>query len=412
MKTYLVGGAVRDRLLGITPKEKDWVIVGGRPEDLLQQGFTKVGKDFPVFLHPDTKEEYALARTERKSARGYYGFEVQYSPQVSLEEDLLRRDLTINAMAEDENGRLIDPYGGKKDLEKKLLRHISPAFGEDPLRVLRIARFAARFAHLGFQVAPQTLQLLRSMVRSGELTSLVPERVWQEWQRSFTEKNPEQFVQVLRLCGALAAVLPELDNLFGVPNPPQYHPEIDSGLHSILSLKAACNISSDPILRFASLVHDLGKAQTALQLWPRHHQHEHNGLPLIKQLCSRLRIPSAYRDFALLLCEHHLSVHRYQEMTAATRVRFLETVDAFRRPERFRLLLLGCQSDANGTGRVVVYPQRQCWEVLLEECDKIKARDLLSQGYSGLQLKEALHQRRVACANIMTSMRKNNEKQP
>ena len=410
MKTYLVGGAVRDRLLGITPKEKDWVVVGGTPQDLLQQGFVKVGKDFPVFLHPKTKEEYALARTERKSGEGYYGFEVQFSPKVSLEEDLLRRDLTINAIAEDENGTLIDPYGGKRDLEQKILRHVSLAFTEDPLRVLRIARFAARFHHLGFQIAIETMQLLRAMVRSGELNTLVPERVWQEWQRSLSEKHPEQFIMVLRECGALAVVLPELNNLYGVPNALHYHPEIDSGLHSLLVLQAACKASSDSMLRFAALVHDVGKAKTPMEQWPKHHKHELSGLPVIKQLCARLRIASGYRDFALLVCEHHLTVHRYAQMKPATRVKFLEKTDAFRRSERFILLLIACEADANGTGRVVDYPQRQNWEALLVECAKIQAKELLSQGFSGLQLKEALHQRRVACAQIMASMRNINEK--
>ncbi len=300
MKTYLVGGAVRDRLLGLTPKERDWVVVGANPEDLLKAGYTQVGKDFPVFLHPKTKEEYALARTERKSGRGYHGFKVHADPAVTLEEDLLRRDLTINAMAEDEQGSLIDPYGGRADLQNKVLRHVSPAFVEDPLRILRVARFAARFQHLGFRLADETRQLLCAMTRNGELNTLVPERVWQEWQRSLREKNPEQFILLLRQCGALGVIIPELDKLFGVPNPPEYHPEIDSGIHTLMVLQAASQLSDDPCVRFAALVHDLGKAQTAMHEWPKHHGHDQGGLPTIRQLCKRLRIPTVSSGTGLI----------------------------------------------------------------------------------------------------------------
>lgn len=411
MKTYLVGGAVRDRLLGLTPKERDWVVVGASPKDLLQAGYTQVGKDFPVFLHPETKEEYALARTERKSGKGYHGFEVHADPAVTLEEDLLRRDLTINAMAEDEQGNLIDPYGGKTDLQAKILRHVSPAFAEDPLRVLRVARFAARFQHLGFQLADETRQLLCAMSRSGELNTLVPERIWQEWQRSLSEQNPEQFILLLRQCGALEVIIPELDKLFGVPNPPEYHPEIDSGIHTIMTLQAASQLSDDPCVRFAALVHDLGKAQTAMNEWPKHQGHEQSGLPVIRELCSRLRIPTVYRELALLACEHHLNIHRFANLRPETRVKLLEKADAFRRRERFHDLLLVCQADAQGVGGTKrAYPQLDGWEYLLAECDKIQARELLSQGFEGIQLKQELHQRRVACAKLIESMRIKNEK--
>ncbi len=411
MKTYLVGGAVRDRLLGLTPKERDWVVVGANPEDLLKAGYTQVGKDFPVFLHPKTKEEYALARTERKSGRGYHGFKVHADPTVTLEEDLLRRDLTINAMAEDEQGSLIDPYGGRADLQNKVLRHVSPAFIEDPLRILRVARFAARFQHLGFQLADETRQLLCGMTRNGELNTLVPERIWQEWHRSLREKNPEQFILLLRQCGALRVIIPELDKLFGVPNPPEYHPEIDSGIHTLMVLQVASQLSDDPCVRFAALVHDLGKAQTAMHQWPKHHGHEQDGLPIIRQLCKRLRIPTVYRELALLACEHHLNIHRFAVLRPETQVNLLEKTDAFRRKERFQSLLLVCMADAQGVGGPKrEYPQFREWEYLLAECDKIQAKKLLSQGFEGIQLKQELHQRRVACAKLIESMRIKNEK--
>lgn len=357
--TYLVGGAVRDTLLGLPVRERDWVVVGSTPEALLALGFQPVGKDFPVFLHPQTKEEYALARTERKSGHGYTGFTVHASPEVTLEEDLLRRDLTINAIAQAADGSLIDPHGGQRDLEQKRLRHVSPAFAEDPVRVLRIARFAARFAPLGFRVAEETRQLMQSMVAAGELDHLVPERVWQELWRALSEPAPQAFVQVLRDCGALKTILPELDALFGVPQPAAHHPEIDSGLHVLMALEQAVKLTPDPLVRFAVLLHDLGKGRTKPEDWPRHIAHEQTGLPLVRRVCERLRAPADARELALLTCAQHLNVHRARELRPATLLKLLQNADFFRRPERFEQLLLACEADARGrAGREdTPYPQ-------------------------------------------------------
>src|SRR5579863_8316416 len=298
MQVYLVGGAVRDRLLGRPVKERDWVVVGASPEELARQGFVPVGREFPVFLHPTTHEEHALARLERKVAPGYRGFTTQFAPTVTLEEDLKRRDLTINAMAEDENGALIDPYGGQADLAARLLRHVSEAFVENPVRILRVARFAARYAELGFRIAPETLELMRRISAAGEVRTLVPERVWQETARALDEEHPEVYFQVLRECGALAIVFPELDALFGVPQPPRWHPEIDTGVHILLALRYAANIGASGPVRFAAVVHDLGKALTPRERWPSHHGHEDAGVPLIDALCDRLKVPTAYRELA------------------------------------------------------------------------------------------------------------------
>lgn len=401
MKVYLVGGAVRDQLLGIPVRERDWVVVGSTPEQLLQKKFRQVGRDFPVFLHPDTNEEYALARTERKSAPGYYGFNCDFSTTVSLEEDLARRDLTINAMAMDESGTLIDPYQGKLDLNNKVLRHVSPAFIEDPVRVLRVARFAARFHHLGFRLANETRSLMYLMVRRGELAHLVPERVWQEWQRSLDEKNPEQFILILRSCDALRVVLPEVNSLFGVPNPCQYHPEIDSGVHTLLVLEAAAALSQEPIIRFAALVHDLGKALSPISNWPKHHSHEERGVSVIDLLCARLRIPNEYRTLAALVSRYHLNIHRLFELRAHTIVTLLERSDAFRRPQLFYNMLIACQADAEGRGRTIDYPQSKLWSYVLSECAKINPQVVIAQGYEGKAIKEALHQRRLACVELI-----------
>lgn len=410
MKVYLVGGAVRDKLLGLPIRERDWVVVGTTPDVLLAQGYKQVGRDFPVFLHPKTKEEYALARMEKKKGPGYYGFACDYSPGVSLEEDLLRRDLTINAMAMDEKGMLIDPYGGQKDLSDKLLRHVSPAFVEDPVRVLRVARFAARFYQYGFRLAEETRQLMYSMLRQGELDHLVAERVWQEWQRSLQEPNPEQFIWTLRACGALKVILPELDALFGVPNPQVYHPEIDTGVHSLLVLKAAVVLTNDPVTRFAALVHDLGKAITPMQEWPRHHGHEGNGVPVIEQLCFRLRVPTEYRKLAVLVSALHLSIHRLMEMRSGTIVKVLEQAGAFRDPMQFKALLLACQADAQGRGIEVDYQQTPKWDYILSECGKISAKELAEQGYTGPQIKDLLHQERAACVERILTAWKDDEK--
>lgn len=395
MKAYLVGGAVRDELLGLSVNERDWVVVGSMPADLQKKGYQKVGRDFPVFLHPVTREEYALARTERKLGSGYYGFVCDFNPQVTLEEDLARRDLTINAIAKDENGKLIDPYHGQRDLEAKLLRHVSPAFVEDPVRVLRVARFAARFHYLGFKLADETRALMYDMVKRGELAHLVSERVWQEWQRSLEEKNPEIFITTLRACDALRVVLPELNVLFGVPNTQHYHPEIDSGIHTLMALRKAVGLSYDPITRFATLLHDLGKAATPIQEWPSHKGHEARGLPIIETMCQRLRVPVEYRALAMMASKFHLVIHRLYELRADTIVRLFEQTDAFRRPELFEKLLQVCEADARGVGKEVDYKQAQDWRFLLGECTKITAKTFVEQGYKGEAIKTALHEHRI-----------------
>ena len=401
MNIYLVGGAVRDQLLGYPVSERDWVVVGATPAQLFSLGYRRVGRDFPVFIHPTTGEEYALARTERKLGSGYYGFDCDYNPAVTLEEDLLRRDLTINAMAMDENQQLIDPYNGLRDLREKKLRHVSVAFVEDPVRVLRVARFLARYAHLGFHLADETRLLMYQMVKNGELDHLVPERVWQEWQRSLLEKNPEVFISTLRSCGALAVILPELERLFGIPNPPQYHAEIDSGVHTLLVLQAAVRESCDPKVRFAALVHDLGKGVTPMASWPKHHGHEQRGVALIEGLCERLRIPVEYRELAVLVSCYHLTIHRLFELKPATIVSLLEKTDAFRRPERFYDLLIACEADAHGCGRTVDYPQRALWQKIYKVCSEISAKACIAQGFEGKAIKEALHQARVNAVKLV-----------
>jgi tRNA nucleotidyltransferase (CCA-adding enzyme) len=348
----LVGGAVRDRLLGLPVRERDWVVVGATPEELVRLGYEPVGREFPVFLHPTTHEEYALARQERKVGPGYRGFTTQFAPTVTLEEDLRRRDLTINAMAEDENATLIDPYGGRADLDARLLRHVSEAFVEDPVRILRVARFAARLAPLGFRVADDTLLLMRRLADSGELRTLVPERVWQETERALAEARPEVFFATLRACGALAVIYPEIDALFGVPQPPRWHPEIDTGVHVMLALQYAAGNGASGMVRFAVLTHDLGKAQTPKSAWPSHHGHEEFGVPLIEDLCDRLKVPNTHRELAILTARYHTLVHRALELRPETVLTLLENCDALRRPERFAELLLACEADARGrTGR-------------------------------------------------------------
>lgn len=348
MQVYLVGGAVRDELLGREVAERDWVVVGATPEEMLRQGFRQVGRDFPVFLHPQTHEEHALARRERKSGAGYRGFVTDAAPTVTLEEDLKRRDLTINAMARAADGTLIDPHDGQRDLESRLLRHVSEAFVEDPVRILRIARFAARFAPLGFRVAEETLELMRSMVRSGEVQALVPERVWQETERALGEARPVAFFEVLRSCGALAPIFPEVEALFGVPQPAQWHPEIDTGVHTLMVIDMATRLSPLATVRFAALTHDLGKALTPREKWPRHPGHEVGSVRLVTELCERLRIPNEYRELAILVARHHGVVHRAFELRPGTVLELLENTDALRRPERFESFLLACEADARG----------------------------------------------------------------
>src|ERR1700704_3775125 len=346
MEVYLVGGAVRDRLLGLPVHERDWVVVGARPEDLERQGSLVGGKKFPVFLPPDTKEEHPLARLERKVAPGYRGFTTQFSPDVTLEEDLKRRDLTINAMAETSSGQVIDPYGGQQDLKARVLRHVSESFIEDPVRILRVARFAARYADLGFRVAEETRELMQRMVASGEVDALVPERVWQETERALGEPRPDVFFETLRSCGALAVIFPEIEALYGVPQPPRWHPEIDTGVHVMLTMRQAARLRAPGAGRFAALTHDLGKARTPRERWPSHHGHEGAGVPLIEALSARLKVPNAHRELAVLAARHHTLVHRAAELKPATVLTLLEDCDAFRRPQRFAELLLACEADA------------------------------------------------------------------
>ena len=398
MKTYLVGGAVRDALLDYPVVEHDWVVVGARPEDLLSQGYTQVGKDFPVFLHPQTKDEYALARTERKQGHGYTGFAVHYDPDVTLEEDLARRDLTINAMARDDDGSIVDPYGGQRDLEARLLRHVSDAFVEDPLRVLRTARFAARFAHLGFTVAPETMELMADIVSQGELAHLPAERLWVEMDKSLAERNPEVFVTVLRECGALAALLPELEALFGVPQTAEHHPEIDTGVHTLMSLEQAVLLSPDTDVRFAVLIHDLGKGTTPQDEWPRHIAHEHSGLKLVKDVCQRLKVPNQHRDLALKVCEFHTHCHRALELRGKTLLKLLNKTDALRRPERFEAFLLACEADARGRLGLEErpYPQADYLRQALATAVTVSAADFADQGLAGKAIGEAIVAERIS----------------
>jgi tRNA nucleotidyltransferase (CCA-adding enzyme) len=398
MQVYLVGGAVRDALLGREVKEKDYVVVGGTAEELTRAGYKPVGRDFPVFLHPETRAEHALARRERKTGPGYRGFVTEFTPDITLEEDLLRRDLTINAMAQDSDGRLIDPCGGQRDLEARVLRHVSPAFAEDPVRILRIARFAARFASLGFTVHADTRELMRSMIAAGEVDALVPERVWQETERALAEPAPEVFFEVLRDCGALAMVFPEVDKLFGVPQPPQWHPEVDTGVHVMLCLRRAAQLEAPVTVRFAVLAHDLGKGATPREQWPRHIMHESRGLPLIDALCSRLRIPAAHRELARMTSAQHTNVHRALQLRPDTVLRLLEDCDAFRRPERFGEMLLACQCDAQGrTGLAEKpYPQREYLETARATAAAVQLGATERAGLNGQAIAAALRDRRLA----------------
>ena len=395
---YLVGGAVRDQLLGLPIKDRDWVVTGVTPADMLQQGFKPVGSDFPVFLHPQTSEEYALARTERKTAKGYHGFQFHAATDVTLEQDLARRDLTINAMAQDASGKLIDPYGGQADLQQGLLRHVSAAFSEDPVRILRVARFAARFAPLGFQVASETQRLMQDMVAAGEVDALVPERVWQETVRALAEPEPARFFEVLRDCGALAVLFPEVERLFGVPQPAQYHPEIDCGIHTLLVLQQAVQLSTAPEVRFAALTHDLGKGLTPADILPSHHGHERLSRELTTQLCERLKIPNRFRELAEHVAEQHGRIHKAQELQAKTVLNVLEVTDAFRKPERFEQLLLACEADSKGrTGfESRPYPQAAYFREALRACQQVEVQTVIQAGFQGVQIKEELHRRRIA----------------
>jgi tRNA nucleotidyltransferase (CCA-adding enzyme) len=404
MQVYLVGGAVRDRLLGRPVNERDWVVVGASPQELERQGFVPVGREFPVFLHPQTHEEYALARLERKVAPGYRGFTTQFSPDVTLEEDLRRRDLTINAMAETPSGEIVDPYGGRGDLEARLLRHVSDSFVEDPVRVLRVARFAARYAELGFRVAEETVALMRTMTDSGELTALVPERVWQETERALGESRPDVFFETLRECGALQVIFPELAALYGVPQPPRWHPEVDTGVHVMLALRYSANAGDSTAVRFAVLLHDLGKALTAPERWPSHRGHEEAGVPVIEALCARLKVPNGFRDLAVLTARHHAVVHRAAELRPATVLKLLEATDAFRRPERFEEVLAACEADARGrTGlEAQPYPQRDYLRRARAAAAAVSLDESEREGLVGAAIGERIREKRLAAIKLIS----------
>lgn len=397
VQKYLVGGAVRDQLLNLAVFDRDWVVVGATPEQMLSQGYTAVGKDFPVFLHPRSKEEHALARTERKTGAGYTGFQCHFAPDVTLEEDLLRRDLTINAIAQDDQGHLIDPYNGQQDIQNRVLRHVSDAFTEDPLRVLRVARFAAKLAHLGFTIAPETMTLMTKIVRGGELEHLTAERVWQEWQKSLTTKDPQIFLSILRECGALAVVLPEIDGLFGVPQPEAWHPEIDTGIHTLMVAKQAALLSLSPNVRFAAQVHDLGKGVTPKSEWPSHKMHCHTGVKIIKTLCERVRIPNEYRDLALIVCEQHSNIHRAAELKPATKLKILNQFDVWRKPERLEDILICCMADSRGrTGHESIeYPQRVIFEQAYHAALSVQAQTIIADGFKGAEIRKEMDKRRV-----------------
>lgn len=392
-----MGGAVRDALLGRDIAERDWVVVGATADDLLELGYRQVGKDFPVFIHPQTGEEYALARTEKKVGPGYHGFAVEANAAVTLEEDLARRDLTINAMARNPAGHVIDLHGGRRDLAARVLRHVSPAFVEDPLRVLRVARFLARFGTLGFTVAPETLSLMREISRSGELAALRPERVWQETDQALAEVSPRRYFECLRDCGALAVVFPEVHALFGVPQPERWHPEIDTGLHTFMVLDVAAELSADPALRFAALTHDLGKARTPAELLPRHRGHEERSVALIHELCTRLPVPRRYRELAGVVARYHVMIHRAADLKPGTLLKVIEATDGLRRPERFAEVLLACEADARGRqGRESApYPQREQLLAALRAASAADTSDL-KDARNGPAIAALLRQRRIA----------------
>ena len=398
MQIYQVGGSVRDKFLGLPVADRDWVVVGATPQEMESLGYRLVGKDFPVFLHPQSHEEYALARTERKVGPGYKGFTVHASPDVSLEEDLRRRDLTINAMALTPDGSLVDPFGGAADLQQRRLRHVSPAFSEDPVRILRVARFAARFASLGFEVAEETLALMRAMVEAGEVDALVPERVWTELLRALNETTPSRFFEVLRTCGALRVLLPEVEQLFGVPQPRQHHPEIDTGVHVMQVVDRAAQLSTDAAVRFAALLHDLGKGTTPREEWPRHIGHEERGLGLVEDVCRRLRVPNDYRDLAVLTAKYHGLCHRAEELRPATILDTLQSLDAFRRPQRFEQFLLACEADSTGRPGYEQrpYPQADLLRRMLELAASVDAAALAAQGMKGEAVAMELRRRRIA----------------
>ena len=403
MKVYLVGGAVRDQLLGLPVKDRDWIVVGAVPATLLSLGYQQVGKDFPVFLNPKTKEEYALARTERKSSAGYTGFICDFSPTITLEQDLIRRDLTINAMAQSEDGEIIDPYGGKQDLENRILRHISPAFSEDPLRVLRVARFAARYHSLGFKIASETLSLMAELTQSGELQHLTAERVWLETEKALNEKNPEIYFETLHKTGALRVLFPEIDALYGVSNPVKHHPEVDSFIHTMLVLEQAVNLTkNNPILnksavRFAAICHDLGKALTPQNILPHHYGHEQAGIKPTRTLCKRLKVPSYFQELAEMTCEFHTHIHKAFELRAETVITLFNRFDVWRKPQRFQEFLQVCLADTRGrTGfENKDYPQIDYINQLLHAANEVDVQQVIADGFEKQEIRNELTKRRI-----------------
>ncbi len=396
MEIYLVGGAVRDQLMGRAVTDRDWVVVGSTAEEMIELGYRPVGSDFPVFLHPESHEEYALARTERKTGKGYHGFNFHAAADVTLEEDLLRRDLTINALAEDLDGNLIDPFNGAADIKQKVFRHVSDAFMEDPVRILRVARFSSRYHDFG--IAEETQALMTRMVVNEEVAALVPERVWQELNKALGEDTPERFIEVLRGCGALAVILPEIDQLFGVPQPEKWHPEIDTGVHTQLVLQQATKLSKSREVRFAGLVHDLGKATTPKDILPSHHGHEQRGAKIIKKLAARLRIPNDFRDLAMLTSKYHTHVHKAAELKASTVCKTLKAVDAYRKPERFEHFLLACEADARGRTGLEdrPYPQADYYRQAADAARNVDIEDLKAADLSGQKMAQEIERRRKA----------------
>lgn len=402
MKIYRVGGCVRDRLLKLPISDLDWVVTGTTAKAMLKLGYKPIGKDFPVFLHPQTRQEYALARSERKTAPGYHGFEFDTDPGISIEQDLLRRDLTINAMAETEEGEIIDPYGGQKDLEARVLRHVSDAFSEDPVRVLRVARFAARYHHLGFKLAPETTELIDQMGELGELDSLVAERVWYEMSRALDEPHPEVFFLTLRDCRVLGRLFAEIDALFGIPQTAKYHPEIDTGVHLMMALRKSAELELDNETRFAVLMHDLGKASTAQHILPSHHGHEVAGINLVKSFCRRWRVPKAHTELALITTEYHTHVHRALELKDATLLKLFTKTDIFRKPKRFRKMTQACLADIRGRKNFEFadYPQASFLNQLGEKLRDADLSEIMQRGLQGKELGQAIHDHRLGLIRL------------
>lgn len=405
LKIFLVGGAVRDKLLGLPCKERDWVVVGSTEQEMLSLGFQKVGKDFPVFIHPKSGEEYALARTERKTAKGYYGFKCDFSPHITLEQDLLRRDLTINAIAQDEHGNIIDPYGGQNDLQKRLLRHVSPAFIEDPIRILRVARFAAKFANFGFKIAEETIELTQLIVNNQELDNVTPERVWKEIEKALLTDHPEFFFVALRESNALAKIFPDLNKLWGIAQSPKWHPEIDTGVHTMLALQQAVKLSSDPKVRFAVLCHDLGKGATKQELLPKHYGHEQRGVDLINNWCAKYKLPNDYKKLAVMVAKWHLHSHMALELTPKTILKLFLALDAFRQPKNLQDFLLACEADA--TGRLGkendIYISADFLSKIFSQIVQITAQEFIVRGIVGKKLGDEI---RVAQLKLIKQLKK------